>query len=189
MYTVYSINTLTSLQEFYASHNYLENLRQLFSLKPLVHLVAIDLTCNPLASHSAHYRLFCIYHFPTIKAIDARAVTNTEIGLAKEKLGGRLSQDLVYEKCHSNDFNAIKKLDFVQCGLKHVDLSPVSSLDNLVSLNLEHNSLTSFSGLIHLSKLKVLCLNHNRVEYLIRPTGSGPSSTSSGGGGGGGGDP
>ena len=44
----------------------------------------------------------------------------------------RLSQDLVYEKCHSNDFNAIKKLDFVQCGLKHVDLSPVSSLDNLV---------------------------------------------------------
>ncbi|XP_019851716.1 PREDICTED: leucine-rich repeat-containing protein 9-like [Amphimedon queenslandica] len=179
------IETLTSLQEFYASHNYLENLRQLFSLKPLVHLVAIDLTCNPLASHSAHYRLFCIYHFPTIKAIDARAVTNTEIGLAKEKLGGRLSQDLVYEKCHSNDFNAIKKLDFVQCGLKHVDLSPVSSLDNLVSLNLEHNSLTSFSGLIHLSKLKVLCLNHNRVEYLIRPTGSGPSSTSSGGGGGG----
>ena len=38
------------------------------------------------------------------------------------------------------------------------------------SLNLEQNQLTSMSGLIRLPQLKVLCLNHNRVERLAPPS-------------------
>lgn len=38
------------------------------------------------------------------------------------------------------------------------------------SLNLEQNQLTSMSGLMHLPQLKVLCLNHNRVERLAPPS-------------------
>ena len=34
------------------------------------------------------------------------------------------------------------------------------------SVNLEHNNLTSFSGLVHLRFLRVLCLNHNHVECV-----------------------
>ena len=34
------------------------------------------------------------------------------------------------------------------------------------SLNLEHNQLTSFNGLLQLPNLKVLCLNHNKIERL-----------------------
>ena len=37
------------------------------------------------------------------------------------------------------------------------------------SLNLEQNQLTSMSGLMRLPQLKVLCLNHNRVERLAPP--------------------
>jgi len=61
----------------------------------------------------------------------------------------------------------------------------------MCSLNLEHNSLTSFSGLISLNSLKVnsmvaehwscwspqvLCLNHNRVEHLVPPRDATPLS-------------
>lgn len=62
------------------------------------------------------------------------------------------------------------------------------------SMNLEHNNMTSFSGLIHLNKLKVLikttpldhlrphsfnqvlCLNHNRIDSLIKQGGGVASS-------------
>ena len=115
---------------------------------------------------------------------------------AKEKLGGwyvlttpidtlllippsphpphRLNQDMVLEQLHNVPFSSLKKMDFPNCSLKHVDLSPVDSFSNLLrysscegvarslyvytilnSLNLESNSLTSFSGLIYLNQLKV----------------------------------
>ena len=48
----------------------------------------------------------------------------------------------------------------------------VSIPDPILSLNLEHNQLTSFSGLLHLPNLKVLCLNHNKIERLC-PIGEG----------------
>lgn len=83
----------------------------------------------------------------------------------------RLTQDIVFERHPDQQFSLLKTLDYTQCGIKHIDLSPVSNFDNLgryspqlvlmksyhpfFSLNLEHNSLTTFSGLIHLNKLKV----------------------------------
>ena len=35
------------------------------------------------------------------------------------------------------------------------------------SVNLEHNNLTSFSGLVYLVNLRVLCLNHNHIECIV----------------------
>ena len=35
------------------------------------------------------------------------------------------------------------------------------------SVNLEHNNLTSLSGLVSLVNLKVLCLNHNHIECIV----------------------
>ena len=44
-------------------------------------------------------------------------------------------------------------------------------------MNLEHNNLTSFSGLVYLKHLRVLCLNHNHIECIVpRVKGSNPAA-------------
>ena len=43
----------------------------------------------------------------------------------------RLTQDFVFQKCPSLPFKDMLKLDLPNCGLKHVDLSPVDSFFNL----------------------------------------------------------
>jgi Leucine-rich repeat (LRR) protein len=173
--SINGMESLTALQEFYASHNQIESLRQLFVLKLLVNLIIIDFTYNPVSTQES-YRLFLIFHISSLKAIDAVPIESNELTMAKDKLGGRLSQDVVYEQYPTQTFESIRKMDFIQFNLKYVDLAPVSNFDNLVSLNLEHNLLTSFSGLIHLNKLKVLCLNHNRIDCLIKQSASGFST-------------
>lgn len=43
----------------------------------------------------------------------------------------RLTQDFVFQKHPSLPFKDMLKLDLPNCGLKHVDLSPVSAFSNL----------------------------------------------------------
>lgn len=159
------LKSTSSLIELYASCNNLADTRQLFHLKPLIALSVVDLSHNPLNS-TADYRQFALYHLSFIKALDGQSVGSSELASAKEKFGGRLSQDLINEKYPDVKFCLLRTLDFLHCNLKTVDLSPVDAFDNLASLNLEHNSLSSFSGLIYLNNLKVLCLNHNRIECM-----------------------
>ena len=70
------------------------------------------------------------------------------------------------------EFNEIKIMEFPQCSIRLVDLGFSSNMigdnfENLRSLNLENNNLTSFSGLINLRNLKVLCLNNNKIECIF----------------------
>jgi len=46
-------------------------------------------------------------------------------------------------------------------------LNRTDLFNNLKSLNLEHNNLTNFGGIIHLVNLKVLCLNYNHIESIL----------------------
>ena len=43
----------------------------------------------------------------------------------------RLTQDVIFEQFPNEEFSALRTLDFPQCGLKIVDLSPVTAFDNL----------------------------------------------------------
>lgn len=165
LHTLQDLKQLTSLMELYLSSNQISNRREIFFLKSLCLLIVLDLTFNPSYSVET-YRPFVVFHLPFLKALDGRPIEIGELAGAKEKLGGQLTQDFVFQKHPSLPFKDMLKLDLPNCGLKHVDLSPVSAFSNLSSLNLENNSLTSFSGLILLDKLKVLCLNHNRIEQL-----------------------
>lgn len=157
-----------ALTDLYLSSNKLESTRELLHLKTLHQLAVLDISSNLISQSQQATRLFAIYHLSSLKALDGEAIESDEIAAAKEKLGGRLNQDMVLEQLNDVPFSSLKKMDFPNCSLKHVDLSPVESFNNLLSLNLESNSLTSFSGLIYLNQLKVLCLNHNRVEAMIR---------------------
>ncbi|XP_068737471.1 leucine-rich repeat-containing protein 9-like isoform X3 [Montipora capricornis] len=156
-----------SLQELYIGNNQLSNIREIFNLKVIPNLLILDLCGNPLASADHNYRLFVIYHLTSLKALDGSAVETLEGSQAKDMFGGRLTPDFIAERLGHSDFSEVRELDLPHSLLRTVDLGTKDIFINLLSVNLEHNSLTSFGGLVNLLNLKVLCLNHNHIESVV----------------------
>jgi Leucine-rich repeat (LRR) protein len=169
---------LPALIELYVNFNELSNLREIYNLKQNTSLVILDLWCNPMCKDSK-YRLFVIYHLKYLKALDGYPVEQVECVEARELLGGKLTWDLIAEKCANLDSknslnlceNCLKVIDLVE-----YQLVPQQFL-NIVSLNLENNYLTSFSGLCYLRNLKSLCLNNNKIETLFPKLKSGSQAS------------
>jgi Leucine-rich repeat (LRR) protein len=166
------VKKMPALIEIYASFNQIKLLRDIFNLKQLVSLAILDLCANPMCKENNKYRLFLIYHLKNLKSLDGTSIESNEITESRDLFGGKLTCDFIAEKCNHNKLNEIKVLEFVQCSIRHVDLGPNMSVVNeqfesLRSLNLENNFLTSFSGLIYLKNLKILCLNNNKIESIF----------------------
>lgn len=161
------VQKLTSLVELYVGNNILNSVREIFFLKSLPNLVILDLYGNPVVHDMDNYRLFIIYHLKTLKALDGLAIEATEGSIAKDTFGGRLTPDFVAEKLGHSNFEDVRELDLPNSSIRIVDLGLNDTFVNLRSVNLEHNNLTSFSGLIHLPNLRVLCLNHNHIECIM----------------------
>ncbi|XP_076099461.1 leucine-rich repeat-containing protein 9-like isoform X2 [Mytilus galloprovincialis] len=161
------VQKLMSLVELYVGNNILNSVREIFFLKTLPNLVIIDLYGNPVVHEMDNYRLFIIYHLKTLKALDGLAIEATEGSIAKDTFGGRLTPDFVAEKLGHSNFEDVRELDLPNSAIRIVDLGLNDTFLNLRSVNLEHNNLTSFSGLIHLPNLRVLCLNHNHIECIM----------------------
>ncbi|ESO85654.1 hypothetical protein LOTGIDRAFT_155146 [Lottia gigantea] len=164
------LQRLHNLIELYIGNNRIENIRELFYLKPLQYLVILDTYGNPIANEVDNYRLFIIYHLKTLRALDGRAIEASEGNIAKEMFGGRLTSDFIAEKLFHSNFAEVRELDLPSSSIKTVDLGPSDMFVNLRSVNLENNNLTSFSGLIHLVNVRVLCLNHNNIECILPRT-------------------
>jgi Leucine-rich repeat (LRR) protein len=170
--TAPSTNKQSFLIEFYASYNQIKNLRDIFHLKHLNALLILDLYGNPISSEANrhhYYRLFSVYHLKMIKSLDGKLIDQNEVTESKEQFGGKLTCDFIAERFNSAQnikFNELKNLEFPQSSLRIVDLSG-AHFDQLRSLNLENNNLNSFSGIIHLKSLKVLCLNYNKIESIL----------------------
>lgn len=165
------ISKFPSLVEFYCSFNQLKNIRDIFHLKSLTSLAILDLWCNPMCA-DMKYRLFVIYHLKLLKSIDGSTIESNELTEAKDLFGGKLTCDFIAEKFFHSKFYEIKMLEFPQSGIRIVDLGHASNItldqfDNLRSLNLENNNLTSFSGILYLRNLKVLCLNNNKIDCIF----------------------
>lgn len=164
------VQKLPSLIELYASFNQIKNLREIFHLKSVTGLAILDLWSNPVSTDSK-YRLFLIYHLKSLKSLDGSPVEPSELTEARESFGGKLTCDFIAEKFTHSKLSDIRSLEFPQCSIRLVDLGPTPQMvaeqfESLRSLNLENNSLTSFSGLIHLKNLKILCLNNNKIESI-----------------------
>ncbi|CAF1195882.1 unnamed protein product [Didymodactylos carnosus] len=155
----------TSLIELYAGNNLIKNIRDIFYLKPLPNLLILDLWGNLICHEAEKYRLFVIYHLKSLRAFDGYAVEIQESGEARETFGGKLTADFIVEKMGHTSLNDLKQLELPQCAIRGVDLG--QSFLSLKCINLEHNQLTNFSGLIYLINLKVLCLNYNRIESIL----------------------
>ncbi|XP_052769048.1 leucine-rich repeat-containing protein 9-like isoform X3 [Mya arenaria] len=161
------LQNCTPLMEVYIGNNQITNIRDVFHLKSLTNLVILDMFGNPVAVDNDNYRLFVIYHLRTLKALDGSAIDTSEGNNAKDMFGGRLTPDFVAEKLGHSNFLDVREMDLPSSGIRIVDLGAADVFLNLRSVNLEHNNLTSFSGLINLPNLRVLCLNHNRIECVM----------------------
>lgn len=165
------VTKLPNLIELYASFNKIKSIREVFHLKQLSSLLILDLWSNPMCV-DPKYRLFLIYNLKSLKSLDGFLIESSELSEARETFGGKLTCDFIAEKFPNVKLNEIKNLEFPQCSLRLVDLGPTPTIvaeqfENLRTLNLESNSLTSFSGLIYLKSLKVLCLNYNKIESIF----------------------
>ncbi|GFN97682.1 leucine-rich repeat-containing protein 9 [Plakobranchus ocellatus] len=157
----------TALVELYIGNNNISNIREVFMLKSLPSLVILDMFGNPMVSEVENYRMFVIYHLRSLKALDGSAIEAQEGNMAKDMFGGRLTPDFVAEKLGHASFLEVRELDLPNCAIRTVDLGTGEQFINLRSVNLEHNNLSSFTGLIHLVNLRVLCLNYNHIECIV----------------------
>ncbi|XP_006891882.1 PREDICTED: leucine-rich repeat-containing protein 9-like [Elephantulus edwardii] len=167
------ITSLSGLQkaftliELYISNNYIALNQEISNLKNLCNLVILDTYGNITAWNQENYRLFVIFHLPELKALDGVSVDPLETENAKDLFGGRLTSDMVAERQGHSNFTQMKELNWTSSSIRTVDLIPVDQFRNVCNVNLQNNNLTSFSGLIYLPNVKVLCLNYNHIESII----------------------
>ncbi|XP_077765616.1 leucine-rich repeat-containing protein 9 isoform X3 [Canis aureus] len=167
------ITSLSGLQkaltliELYISNNYIALNQEIYNLKGLCNLVILDMHGNIIVWNQENYRLFVIFHLPELKALDGISIEAPETECAKDLFGGRLTSDMIAERQGHSNFTEMQELNWTSSSIRTVDLIPVDQFRNVCNVNLQNNNLTSFSGLIYLPNVKVLCLNYNHIESII----------------------
>ncbi|XP_075874195.1 leucine-rich repeat-containing protein 9 isoform X2 [Nelusetta ayraudi] len=165
--SLHGIQRARSLLELYLGYNQICRSRDIYCMKGLTNLIILSLDGNPLAEQLDSYRTYVVFHLPTLKALDGIAVEANECESAKDMFEGRLNPDMVAEKLGHTDYADVSYLTLESCSIRTVDLCPPELFSNLRSVNLDHNNLTSFSGLIYLPNIKALCLNYNHIESIL----------------------
>nr|XP_054369913.1 leucine-rich repeat-containing protein 9 [Mirounga angustirostris] len=167
------ITSLSGLQkavtliELYISNNYIAVNQEIYNLKGLCNLVILDMYGNIIVWNQENYRLFVIFHLPELKALDGISIEPPETECAKDLFGGRLTSDMIAERQGHSNFTQMQEINWTSSSIRTVDLIPVDQFRNVCNVNLQNNNLTSFSGLIYLPNVKVLCLNYNHIESIM----------------------
>nr|XP_008166478.1 leucine-rich repeat-containing protein 9 isoform X7 [Chrysemys picta bellii] len=156
-----------ALIELYISNNYVSTYQEIYHLKGLNNLVMLDMYGNLIVWKQDNYRLFVIFHLPSLKALDGTAVETADIESAKDLFGGRLTCDMIAERLGHSDFTKMQELNWTTSTIRTVDLVPADQFRNVCNVNLQNNNLISFSGLIFLPNVKILCLNYNHIESVL----------------------
>ncbi|XP_041514376.1 leucine-rich repeat-containing protein 9 isoform X1 [Microtus oregoni] len=162
-----ALQKMFTLIELYISNNYIAVNQEIYNLKGLCNLVILDMYGNIIIWNQENYRLFVIFHLPELKALDGLPIEPPEMENAKDLFGGRLTSDMIAERQGHSNFVQMRELNWTSSSIRTVDLIPVDQFRNVCSVNLQNNNLTSFSGLIHLPNVKVLCLNYNHIESIM----------------------
>ncbi|XP_010216399.1 PREDICTED: leucine-rich repeat-containing protein 9-like [Tinamus guttatus] len=156
-----------SLIELYISNNFVSTNQEIHHLKGLTNLIILDMNGNLIVWKQDNYRLFVLFHLPSLKALDGTAVDPTEGESARDLFGGKLTSDMIADRLGHSDFTEMQELNWTASHIRTVELVPADQFRNVCSVNLQNNNLTSFSGLIFLPNVKVLCLNYNRIESIL----------------------
>ncbi|XP_025062921.1 leucine-rich repeat-containing protein 9 [Alligator sinensis] len=156
-----------ALIELYISNNYVSTNQEIYHLKGLINLIILDMYGNLIVWKQDNYRLFTIFHLASLKALDGVAVEPAEVESAKDLFGGRLTCDTIAERLGHSNFTKMQELNWTSSTIRTVDLVPADQFRNVCNVNLQNNNLTSFSGLVFLPNVKVLCLNYNHIESIM----------------------
>uniref|UniRef100_A0A9J8APC6 Leucine rich repeat containing 9 n=2 Tax=Cyprinus carpio TaxID=7962 RepID=A0A9J8APC6_CYPCA len=165
--SLHGLQRSRSLFELYVGNNDISTTRDIYHLKALSSLIILDLYGNPLVKKLENYRIYMVFHLPSLKALDGVAVETCESETAKDVFEGRLNADMVAEKLGHTNYRDLSELNLQSSSVRMVDLAPADLFSNLRSINLDHNNLTSFSGLVFLPNIKVLSLNYNHIESIL----------------------
>ena len=156
-----------SLLDLSLTANPIHSQREIFHLKHVQSLIVLNISDTEFVRNSTQsVRSFCLFHLPNLRCLDDELVRGGELVQARDLYGGKLTLSTICERIGHNNFSSLRELTLVNQSVKSLDLDPIESLDNLRSLNLESNQLTSLSGLLDLKHLKVLCLNSNKISSL-----------------------
>ncbi|XP_015721244.1 leucine-rich repeat-containing protein 9 isoform X3 [Coturnix japonica] len=156
-----------ALIELYISNNCISMSQEIYHLKGLTKLIILDMSGNRIVWKQDNYRLFVLFHLPFLQALDGISVEPPEGECAKDLFGGKLTSDMIADRLGQSDFTEMQELNWANSNIRAVELVPADQFRNVHSVNLQNNNLTSFSGLIFLPNVKVLCLNYNHIESIL----------------------
>ncbi|XP_071894260.1 leucine-rich repeat-containing protein 9 isoform X2 [Anas platyrhynchos] len=156
-----------SLIELYISNNCVSTNQEMYHLKGLTNLIILDISGNAIVWKQDNYRLFVLFHLPSLKALDGIRVEPTEGESARDLFGGKLTSDMIADRLGHSNFTEMQELNWATSNIRAIELVPADQFRNVYSVNLQNNNLTSFSGLIFLPNVKVLCLNYNQIESIL----------------------
>ncbi|XP_068538559.1 leucine-rich repeat-containing protein 9 [Anas acuta] len=156
-----------SLIELYISNNCVSTNQEMYHLKGLTNLIILDMSGNAIVWKQDNYRLFVLFHLPSLKALDGIRVEPTEEESARDLFGGKLTSDMIADRLGHSNFTEMQELNWATSNIRAIELVPADQFRNVYSVNLQNNNLTSFSGLIFLPNVKVLCLNYNQIESIL----------------------
>ncbi|XP_042669554.1 leucine-rich repeat-containing protein 9 [Centrocercus urophasianus] len=156
-----------SLIELYISYNCISASQEIHHLKGLTNLIILDMSGNGIVWKQDNYRLFVLFHLPSLNALDGISVEPAEGECAKDLFEGKLTSDMIADRLGHSDFTEMQELNWANCNIRAVELVPADQFRSVNSVNLQNNNLTSFSGLIFLPNVKVLCLNYNHIESIL----------------------
>ena len=159
-------NAYTSLLDLSLIANPIQSQREILHLKQNTSLIVLNISEIELLKKNKNMRYFCLFHLPNIRCFNDELVKTHEFIQAREIYGGKLALSTISERLGHSNFSSIRELSLVNQNIKSFDLDPIEALDNLRSLNLENNQLTSLEGLLELNRLRILCVNNNKIASL-----------------------
>uniref|UniRef100_A0A8I5T586 Leucine rich repeat containing 9 n=1 Tax=Pongo abelii TaxID=9601 RepID=A0A8I5T586_PONAB len=166
------ISKMTKLTRLSINNNLLTGWEQ-HTFDNMLHLHSLSLENNRITSLSGLQKSFTLvelyisnnYIAVNQEMYNLKEPPETES--AKDLFGGRLTSDMIAERQGHSNFKQIQELNWTSSSIRTVDLIPVDQFRNVCNVNLQNNHLTSFSGLIYLPNVKVLCLNYNHIESIM----------------------
>ncbi|EEY53512.1 uncharacterized protein PITG_07172 [Phytophthora infestans T30-4] len=170
------LGSASKLMELYLANNRIENLKEIQHLKSLPKLTILDVSGNEIM-RLPDYRLYSVFYLRRVKVLDGLSVSTQDQSNAKQKYSGKLTFELILEKCGGggsvtptrsgeSQLGRILDMDVSSCRLREIGRISGDIFSNLREINLENNQISDISGLEALPRLRILNLNRNKIEKL-----------------------
>uniref|UniRef100_A0A0A9X4K1 Leucine-rich repeat-containing protein 9 n=1 Tax=Lygus hesperus TaxID=30085 RepID=A0A0A9X4K1_LYGHE len=156
------LKNLKNLEELYVAGNELRRWDYLQFIKEWKHLKIIDLSGNAIEDEEM-LRKFLIYHGTHLEYINGVPVSEEEITDANDTLSGTLNKNYLVKIYKPNQIKLLTELTVKKCGIRKTNFRD-PDFQNLISINLESNALTTLGSLSYLKQLKHLGLANNKIS-------------------------